>query len=153
MPSVEDVKIVDPTAAVGYLKISSFQKTTARELDDALWNLQKQGMQSLIIDLRGNPGGWLDASVSVADRFLNNGGIVRTRGKNGIENQNYRATSQNTWNMPLVLMIDDESVSASEILAGAVQDYGRGLVIGDTTTHGKGTVQNLVNLNLLLSLS
>ena len=148
VPSVEDVKIVDPTAAVGYLKISSFQKTTARELDDALWNLQKQGMQSLIIDLRGNPGGWLDASVSVADRFLNNGGIVRTRGKNGIENQNYRATSQNTWNMPLVLMIDDESASASEILAGAIRDNHRGVLVGERS-YGKGSVQGLFHTRSL----
>lgn len=148
VPSVEEVKIIDPVSSIGYLKISSFQKTTARELDDALWTLQKQGMQSLIVDVRGNPGGWLDASVSVADRFLNDGGIVRTRGKNGIENQNYRATSQNTWGVPLVLMIDDESASASEILAGAIRDNKRGVLVGERS-YGKGSVQGLFHTRTL----
>lgn len=148
VPSVEDVKIIDPSSAIGYLKISSFQKTTARELDNALWTLQKQGMRSLIVDVRGNPGGWLDASVSVADRFLNDGGIVRTRGKNGIENQNYRATSQNTWGIPLVLMIDDESASASEILAGAIRDNQRGVLVGERS-YGKGSVQGLFHTRSL----
>ena len=96
--------MADSAAGIAYLKISSFQKTTASELDEALWTLHHQGMQSLVIDLRGNPGGWLDAAVAVADRFLNTGGIVSTRGKNGIENQNYSATRNGTWQVPLVVI-------------------------------------------------
>lgn len=142
VPSIEDTQIVDSENKVGYLKISSFQRTTADELDRALWTLHQQGMQSLIIDLRGNPGGWLDASVAVADRFLSEGGIVSTRGKNGIENQNYIAHRSGTWQVPLVLMIDEQSASASEILAGAIRDNNRGKLVG-TTTYGKGSVQGL----------
>ncbi len=142
VPSVEDTQIIDSDSKVGYLKISSFQKTTADELDKALWTLHQQGMQSLIIDVRGNPGGWLDASVAVADRFLQEGGIVSTRGKNGIENQNYVAHRAGTWQVPLVLLIDEQSASASEILAGAIRDNNRGKLVG-TTTYGKGSVQGL----------
>lgn len=142
VPSIEDVKMVDPLGGIAYLKISSFQKTTAAELDEAMWTLHHQGMQSLVIDLRGNPGGWLDAAVAVADRFLAEGGIVSTRGKNGIENQTYSATRSGTWQVPLVVMIDDQSASASEILAGAIRDNQRGTLVGETS-YGKGSVQGL----------
>ncbi len=150
VPSVENVRLLEPATGVSYLKISSFQKTTAPELDEALWSLHQQGMQSLIIDLRGNPGGWLDAAVAVADRFIADGAIVSTRGKNGIENQNYSATRSGTWQVPLVLLIDDESASASEILAGAIRDNGRGVLVGQTT-YGKGSVQGLFHTKSLAS--
>lgn len=148
VPSVEDVRLLEPANGTAYLKISSFQKTTADELDRALWDLQRKGMQSLIIDLRGNPGGWLDASVAVADRFIADGKIVLTRGKNGIENQDYSATNSGTWQVPLVLLIDDESASASEILAGAIRDNNRGVLVGETT-YGKGSVQGLFHTKSL----
>ncbi|MEZ6135399.1 MAG: S41 family peptidase [Pirellulaceae bacterium] len=148
VPSIENVHMADPSAGVAYLKISSFQKTTADELDDALWKLHHQGMQSLILDLRGNPGGWLDASVAVADRFLAEGGIVSTRGKNGIENQNYTANRSGTWQVPLVVLIDDQSASASEILAGAIRDNRRGTLVGETS-FGKGSVQGLFHTKSL----
>lgn len=150
VPSIEGIKIVEPNSGVAYLKINSFQKTTAAELDQALWSLHGQGMQSLIIDVRGNPGGWLDAAIAVADRFLVEGGIVSTRGKNGIENQNYSATRSGTWLMPLVLLIDDQSASASEILAGAIRDNKRGVLVGHTT-YGKGSVQGLFHTKSLSS--
>ena len=150
VPSIENVSVVDEAAGVAYLKISSFQKTTVKELDEALWSLHHRGMQSLIIDLRGNPGGWLDASVAVADRFVGEGGIVSTRGKNGIENQNYTANRSGTWQVPLVLLIDDQSASASEILAGAIRDNGRGTLVGQTT-YGKGSVQGLFHTKALNS--
>lgn len=150
VPSIEDTKLLDPAAGVAYLKISSFQKTTAGELDEALWSLHRQGMQSLIVDLRGNPGGWLDASVAVADRFLTEGGIVSTRGKNGIENQNYSATRSGTWQVPVVVLIDGDSASASEILAGAIRDNRRGTLVGQTT-YGKGSVQGLFHTKALSS--
>jgi carboxyl-terminal processing protease len=155
VPSIEDAGLVDAETKVAYLKISSFQKTTANELDNALWTLHQQGMKSLIIDLRGNPGGWLDASVAVADRFLAEGGIVSTRGKNGIENQNYVAHRPGTWQVPLVLLIDEQSASASEILAGAIRDNNRGKLVG-CTSYGKGSVQGLFhtkNLNCGIRLT
>jgi carboxyl-terminal processing protease len=150
VPSIENAHLIDTTAGVAYLKITSFQKTTANELDEALWTLHRQGMQNLIIDLRGNPGGWLDAAVSVADRFIQEGGIVSTRGKNGIENQNYTASRSGTWQVPLILLIDHESASASEILAGAINDNRRGLLIG-STSYGKGSVQGLFHTKALSS--
>lgn len=150
VPSIENVNMIDTATGIAYLKISSFQKTTADELDEALWSLHRQGMQNLIIDLRGNPGGWLDAAVSVADRFIQEGGIVSTRGKNGIENQNYTANRSGTWQVPLILLIDHESASASEILAGAINDNGRGLLVG-ATSYGKGSVQGLFHTKALSS--
>ncbi|MFK7737174.1 MAG: S41 family peptidase [Pirellulaceae bacterium] len=150
VPSIEDVQILKPETGLAYLKISSFQKTTVSEIDRALWDLHQSGMKSLIIDVRGNPGGWLDASIAVADRFLPKGRIVSTRGKNGIENQNYDATLSGTWDMPLTLLIDKDSASASEILAGAIRDNRRGEIIGETT-YGKGSVQGLFHTKLLSS--
>lgn len=148
VPSVEEAKILDGENSIAYLKISSFQKTTVDELDAALWKLHHEGMRSLIIDLRGNPGGWLDASVAVADRFISEGAIVSTRGKNGIENQNYTAGRSGTWQVPLVVLIDDQSASASEILAGAIRDNNRGILVG-STTYGKGSVQGLFHTKSL----
>ncbi len=148
VPSIEEVQLLEPTAGIAYLKISSFQKTTASELDEALWSLHHKGMQSLVIDLRGNPGGWLDAAVAVADRFISEGGIVSTRGKNGIENQNYSASRSGTWQVPLVVLIDNQSASASEILAGAIRDNHRGTLVGETT-YGKGSVQGLFHTKSL----
>lgn len=150
VPSIQDAQLLESAAGIAYLKITSFQKTTSNELDEALWNLHRQGMQSLIIDLRGNPGGWLDASVAVADKFISEGGIVSTRGKNGIENQNYSASRSGTWQVPLVILIDGESASASEILAGAIRDNRRGVLVG-ATTYGKGSVQGLFHTNSLAS--
>ena len=150
VPSIENANMIDTAAGIAYLKINSFQKTTANELDEALWTLHRQGMQNLIIDLRGNPGGWLDAAVAVADRFIQEGGIVSTRGKNGIENQNYTANRSGTWQVPLILLIDHESASASEILAGAINDNGRGLLVG-STSYGKGSVQGLFHTKALSS--
>lgn len=140
--SVENAHIIDSEKGTGYLKINSFQKTTVGELDSALFALERQKMRSLIIDLRGNPGGWLDAAVSVADRFVDEGIIVSTRGKNGIENQTYTAMRGGTWQMPLVVLIDGDSASASEIFAGAIRDHQRGVLIG-ATSYGKGSVQGL----------
>ncbi|MDX1926763.1 MAG: S41 family peptidase [Pirellulaceae bacterium] len=150
VPSIENASLIDTASGIAYLKITSFQKTTANELDEALWSLHRQGMQNLIIDLRGNPGGWLDAAVAVADRFIQEGGIVSTRGKNGIENQNYTANRSGTWQVPLILLIDHESASASEILAGAINDNRRGLLVG-TTSYGKGSVQGLFHTKALSS--
>jgi carboxyl-terminal processing protease len=146
--SINQVRMLDPSAGVAYLKLSSFQKTTGQELDEALWKLHRQGMQSLIVDVRGNPGGWLDAAVEVADRFLSEGSIVSTRSRLGGENRNYTAKREGTWQVPLALLIDDQSASASEILAGAIRDNHRGTLIG-STTYGKGSVQGLFHTRAL----
>ena len=102
-------------------------------------------MRSLIIDVRGNPGGLLSAAVEVADRFIGNGRIVTTRGRNARENFDYMAHRANTWNVKLAVLIDRDSASASEIFAGAIADSGRGDVIGETS-YGKGSVQGIFRM-------
>jgi carboxyl-terminal processing protease len=145
IPSVEQVKIIDPTYGVGYFKLTSFQKTTSRDVDAALWKLHEQGMRQLIIDLRGNPGGLLKAAVEVADRFVYEGLIVATRGRSPREDFDHKGEVAGTWRVPLVLLIDHDSASASEILAGAIRDHRRGTVVGEKS-YGKGSVQGIFPL-------
>lgn len=145
VPSVEHVSIVDKDLGVGYFKLNSFQKTTLREVDRALWNLHRDGMRSLIIDLRGNPGGLLTAAVELADKFLQQGTIVSTRGRSPQEDFNYTAHQAGTWQVPLVVLIDGNSASASEIFAGAMLDNHRGTLVGDRS-YGKGSVQGIFPL-------
>ncbi|TWU45774.1 Carboxy-terminal processing protease CtpB precursor [Novipirellula aureliae] len=145
VPCVENVHLVDLQNKVGYLRLTNFQKTTTRDVEQALWDLHRQGMQSLIIDVRGNPGGLLSAAVEVADRFLGNGRIVTTRGRNVRENFDYTAHRANTWNIPMAVLIDRDSASASEIFAGAIADSGRGEVVGETS-YGKGSVQGIFRM-------
>ncbi|MCC6493354.1 MAG: S41 family peptidase [Pirellulales bacterium] len=145
IPSVEQVKIVDPRYGVGYFKLTSFQKTTSRDVDAALWKLHELGMRQLIIDLRGNPGGLLKAAVDVADKFVYDGMIVATRGRSPREDFDHRGEVAGTWRVPLVVLIDHDSASASEILAGAIRDHRRGTVVGQTS-YGKGSVQGIFPL-------
>ena len=145
VPSVENVRFVDEETKVGYLRLTNFQKTTTRDIERALWELHRGGMRSLVLDIRGNPGGLLSAAVEVADRFLENGRIVTTRGRNARENFDYVAHRPNTWNLPLAVLIDGDSASASEIFAGAISDTGRGIVVGETS-YGKGSVQGIFRM-------
>jgi carboxyl-terminal processing protease len=145
IPSVEQVKIIDSQNGVGYFKITSFQKTTSRDVDAALWKLHQQGMKQLIIDLRGNPGGLLKASVDVADKFVYDGLIVATRGRSPREDFDHKGEVAGTWRVPLVIIIDHDSASASEILAGAIHDHGRGTIVGEKS-YGKGSVQGIFPL-------
>ncbi len=148
VPSVDQVKIVDAPSGVGYLRITCFQKTTSRDVDSALWRLHRDGMKSLIIDLRGNPGGLLTSSVDLVDKFVDRGVIVSTRGRSPHEDYNYQAHANGTWRVPLVVLIDGDSASASEIFAGAVRDHHRGTIVG-TRSYGKGSVQGIFPLNQL----
>jgi carboxyl-terminal processing protease len=145
-PSVDSGRIEDPDAGIAYLKIHQFQKTTVRELDAELWRLHRLGMKSLIIDLRNNPGGLLAVSVEVVDRFVEGGVIVSTRGRGPQEDYKYTARAEGTWRMPLVVLIDGDSASASEIFAGAIRDHRRGVIVG-TQSYGKGSVQGIFPLN------
>ena len=146
VPSIEDVKILLPQDGIGYLKITSFQKTTERSMDAALQNLNQAGMRGLILDLRGNPGGFLDASINLADKFLSRGIIVSTKGRRPTESVNYQAHDLGTWKTPLIVLIDKDSASASEIFAGAIRDHRRGLVVGECS-YGKGSVQGIFPLS------
>jgi carboxyl-terminal processing protease len=146
VPSVDEIKMVDAEYHIGYFRITSFQKTTPRDVDAALWKLHDQGMRSLIIDLRGNPGGLLKAAVDVADKFVMDGMIVATRGRSPREDFDHKGQVAGTWRVPLVILVDHDSASASEILAGAIQDHRRGTLVG-VKSYGKGSVQGIFPLN------
>lgn len=145
VPCVENIHIADAATGTGYFRLTNFQKTTTRDVERALWSLHRQGMRQLIVDVRGNPGGLLSAAVEVADRFINNGRIVTTRGRNVRENFDYLAHATNTWNVPLIVLIDGDSASASEIFAAAIRDQERGQLIG-VRTYGKGSVQGIFRM-------
>ncbi len=147
VPSIDEVKIVDQAYGVGYLRLTCFQKTTSADLDAALYKLHRQGMKSLIIDLRKNPGGLLNTAVDVVDKFVSRGTIVSTRGRSSQEDYTYTAHDVGTWRVPLVVLIDGDSASASEIFAGAIRDHGRGTIVG-ARSYGKGSVQGIFPLNM-----
>lgn len=146
IPSIEEAKIADAAHGIGYIKLSNFQKNTPQDFDRALAQLQTQGLRSLILDLRDNPGGALDAAVAIADRFVSQGTIVSTKGRSFAENMTYSAnTNSPAANLPLIVLINQNSASASEILAVAVADHRRGLLMGEQT-FGKGLVQTILPL-------
>jgi carboxyl-terminal processing protease len=129
---------------IGYVRLSEFSNTSTREVQDAIRNLTDQGMTRLIFDLRNNPGGPLDAAVGVSDLFLEKGQLITsTRGRTPENNTVFDAPGNpNGFDGPLVILVNQGSASASEIVAGAVQDHDRGLVLGDATW-GKGLVQTV----------
>ncbi len=123
--SVTQAKIVDPLTKVGYVRLDGFQKTSTEELKQAIADLDRQGMRFLVLDLRGNPGGLLDVAVEMADEFLEGGVIVSTRGRAARPERGLSGQAGGVWKMPMVVLIDHDSASASEILAGALKDNGR----------------------------
>ncbi len=141
--SIPTAKIIDEANGIGYIRMTGFQKNTTEELDAALLSLHRDGMQALIWDLRGNPGGLLPAAVEVLDRFLEEGVIVSTKGRTSDQDWTYSAQKPGTWNVPLVLLVDGDSASASEIVAGAVRDHHRGQIVG-RKTYGKWSVQSIL---------
>lgn len=147
IPSVDMVQLVDEKSKIGYIRLTNFQKTTSRDFDEALWSLHRQGMQALIVDVRGNPGGLLSAAVEVADRFVGAGVIVSTRGRNPLEDYTHRAEMGGTWRVPLTVLVDGNSASASEIFAAAISEHKRGKIVG-TQSYGKGSVQGIFSLNV-----
>ena len=147
IPSIEDVELLDRLNGIGYLHITSFQKKTAADLDTAMRQLDASGMRSLIIDLRGNPGGLLSAAVDVSDLFIDRGLVVATRGRSPEEDFNYTASHSGTWHMPLTLLIVGDSASSSEIFAGAIRDHNRGKIIG-SRSYGKGSIQGIFPMDV-----
>ncbi len=126
---------------IGYIRISDFGATTAKELRDALNALEKKDVIGYVLDVRNNPGGYLTAAIDVSDAFLDSGEIVSTRGKNKTDIERTFAKPGDLANgKPVVVLINHGSASASEIVAGALQDNGRGLVMG-SQSFGKGSVQ------------
>ena len=133
---------------IGYIKIRSFSKSTSSDLDKALDKLGKEGITKLILDVRNNPGGLLNQAVEVTDRFLDKENlIVYTKGRS--EEQNMRFTTHDKVkrvSYPMVILVNSGSASASEIVAGALQDLGRAVILG-TPTFGKGSVQTIIPLS------
>ncbi|HQU82853.1 MAG TPA: S41 family peptidase [Pyrinomonadaceae bacterium] len=144
-PSIPDAYIL--RRDIGYIDMTEgFNYTTAEELTVALKELHQQGMKSLILDLRGNPGGILDQAVKVAEKFIPEGStIVTQRGRIKIDNRVWKSANRNTETVPMVVLVDGETASASEIVSGALQDYDRAFIIGERT-FGKGLVQSIFNL-------
>ncbi|MCU1347270.1 MAG: carboxyl-terminal protease [Acidobacteria bacterium] len=143
--SISNVLMIRP--GVGYIRIKDFTSTTVRELGDALDKLKGEGMQKLVLDLRQNPGGLLDAAVGVSDHFLNKGEmIVYTKGRTPDSMAEYTAPGKHDrTDVPVVVLVNRGSASASEIVAGALQDHDRALIIGETSW-GKGLVQSVYTL-------
>jgi carboxyl-terminal processing protease len=143
--SISNVLMIRP--GIGYVRIKDFTATTVRELDEAIEKLKEQGMQKLVLDLRMNPGGLLDAAVGVADHFLDKGQmIVYTKGRTSDSAQDYVAPGKHDkLDLPVVVLINHGSASASEIVAGALQDHDRAMIVGETSW-GKGLVQSVYAL-------
>ncbi len=131
---------------VGYIDLKAFSDSTAKELNLAINNLLAHGMKTLVLDLRTNPGGLLNQGVRVSDLFLNPGQkIVSMRGRLPEANREYADTARQRWpNLPLIVLVDGRSASAAEIVAGALQDHDRALIVG-TSTYGKGSAQSVVS--------
>ncbi len=145
---VKSVKFKSYEGNIGYVRIRSFSKSTSRDLDNAILELEKGNMEKLILDLRNNPGGLLNQAVEVSDRFLPQENlIVYTQGKT--EDQNMRFTTQSRGqhvDYPMIILVNGGSASASEIVAGALQDLNRAVIVG-TQTFGKGSVQTIIPLS------
>jgi carboxyl-terminal processing protease len=146
--SVKDARILPASLAgqdkIGYIRIEEFGENTSDELDHALEDLQHAGMQALVIDLRNNPGGLLDSAVDVAGKFLPpNVVIVSTRGRTADQEQEFRARAEREQPpYPMAVLINGYSASGAEIVAGALKDLKRAILVGETT-FGKGSVQTV----------
>src|SRR5437868_5049448 len=132
---------------IGYVRLSGFNETTDREIADALKQLNAASLDGLILDMRGNPGGLLNEAVAVGDMFLDkNQLIVSHHGRASTERRYYAIRGNQGDNVPLVILVNGNSASATEIVSGAVQDHDRGLIVGETT-FGKGLVQTVTPLS------
>ena len=146
LPSIRNYFMLkDGTGYVGFT--GGFQETSADELDDAIAALKKQGMKNLLLDLRGNPGGLLPQAIEIVSRFVPRGQtVVSVKGRSRYaQSQELRTVGDKTEDLPLVVLINGGSASASEIVAGAIQDYGRGVIVG-SDSFGKGLVQRVFPL-------
>lgn len=136
--------MLDKQNRIGYLRLVQFNKKSAEELKAAVEHLQAEGARGLVLDLRNNPGGLLDAAVSISDLFLTDGAVVSVEGRNRAK-QTYTAKDPGTLfrDKPIVVLVNESSASASEIVSAALQDHKRAVVIGERS-YGKGSVQNLI---------
>lgn len=146
------IKVVSTTSKIvsnefGYIRVSAFQKNTALEVQKEISKIsENKEIKGLIIDLRGNPGGLLDEAINMSDLFLDESVIVFTKDRTGTKNYYNAKDGQIIREIPMVVLIDGGSASASEIVAGALQDHKRAIIIG-SKSFGKGSVQNIIEFN------
>ncbi|MEM7332683.1 MAG: S41 family peptidase [Chloroflexota bacterium] len=146
IPSVS-YRILNDTPEIGYIQLTRFSGESTQEVATAIESLLNEGAENLVLDLRGNGGGLLDAAVSISDHFLDDGPVLIQQVK-GQDEQIYNATSQTiAKDIPLVVLIDGGTASASEIVAGALQDRGRAMLVGSSGSFGKGSVQLVFDLS------
>jgi len=141
--------MIDPTNGIAYIRLTNFSRKTADDLDDALDQLQRQGAKGIVLDLRYNPGGLLSAAIEVVNKFVKQGGIVSTHPDRETRNQPTSVSAEAgkfRCDLPLVVLVNQYSASASEIVSGALKDDHRALIIGERT-FGKGSVQMLYQLD------
>ena len=150
--SVKNAKLLDPELSgpfkIGYVRLIQFNEPTAEELQNALDDLQKQGMQALVLDLRNNPGGLLNSAVDVCAQFLPpNTSVVSTQGRVASQQSDYATSgaAKIRPRFPMTVLVNEGSASGAEIVAGALKDLKRAIIVGETT-FGKGSVQNVMQL-------
>ena len=146
---VQSVRSQQFDGGIEYIRLRQFQEQTAQDLEATLEKFAKNGsVQGLVLDLRNNPGGLLTSAVEVTEKFLEPGRlVVYTEGRVRNQNMRFQANAKRTWmNFPIVVLVNQGSASASEIVAGALQDWGRAVVLG-TQTFGKGSVQTIIPLS------
>ena len=145
---VQSVRMVEMGDGIEYVKLRQFQEQSPHDLDATLDKLTKNGMKALILDLRNNPGGLLTAAVEVSEKFIDDGKlVVYTEGRVRNQNMRFSAHAKRGYSqIPMVVLVNQGSASASEIVAGALQDWGRATIVG-TQTFGKGSVQTIIPLS------
>jgi carboxyl-terminal processing protease len=145
---VQSVRSADLGGGIAYVKLRQFQEQSPGDMAAALEKAAKTGMKALVLDLRGNPGGLLTAAVEVTEEFIDDGKlVVYTEGRVRNQNMRFSAHAKKSYpNLPMVVLVNQGSASASEIVAGALQDWGRAIVVG-TQTFGKGSVQTIIPLS------
>lgn len=141
IPSV-DYKMLDNH--MGYIEVSSFDEVTSKQFEKAIKNLEKQGMEGLIVDLRNNPGGLINVVVDMCDVIIKKGTVVYTEDKNK-KRTNFDAKSSDEFSKPMVVLVNENSASAAEIFTGCMRDYKKATIVG-TNTYGKGVVQRIFQL-------
>ena len=140
-PTVQHSMLED---GMGYIQIAEFDDVTVGQFEEAIKSIQADGAEGMILDLRANPGGSLYSVLEIADMLLEKGLILYTEDKNG-EREEFHSDAKCIWDKPIVLLVDHNSASASEVLSGALKDYGKATLVG-TTTFGKGIVQTVSSL-------
>jgi carboxyl-terminal processing protease len=140
---IKEARILED--GIGFIRIAEFRENTPKQLELALQNLKKEGMDSLILDLRNNPGGLLDVAVETLEKFVEKGKlIVSTKGRKKDQDTEYVSKGTNPYtDMPLMVLVNEGSASGSEIVAGVLQDYKKAVILG-TKTFGKGSVQTII---------